>query len=211
VNDREEIVLPSKGKTENLVFVFHGYGASKENLLPVGEEFQNNLDSATIYLPDGFEKCDDGEGRQWFSLVDNDVDAWKKSYYEHEAELKQYVDDKLAMHDGLSYNNVILTGFSQGGMLSLMLGLKLGVKLIVGFSCQLLDPDVEINNKDTKIFFGHGIMDNVVPYFEMQESAEILFKRQIQLKIISSPYAAHGIDGYVMAGAVHYVKGMCKI
>jgi len=73
---------------------------------------------------------------------------------------------------GIPEDRIVLGGFSQGGAIALLAGLSYPGKLggVVGLSCYLLLRDkfrgiAEAGaNKETRIFMGHGDVDQVVRY-----------------------------------------------
>jgi phospholipase/carboxylesterase len=199
----QELVIHSK--TKKIIFVFHGYGADKENLFPVAKAFAENIDEVEVHVPDGIERCPEGFGYQWFPLLGDDVLIWKDEYYKAESEIVSYVD-KIVKEKGLTYKDVALTGFSQGGMIALMLGLKLGVKAIVSFSGLYLDPKMSVNQRHTKILLAHGKMDSVIPISEMYSAEEILKFNKMDVQTIVSEKSAHCIDDQLLQGAISFLK-----
>jgi phospholipase/carboxylesterase len=207
-----EIVIKSKIETKKLIFVFHGYGANKENLLPIGESFADNLNDAEVHLADGPELCDAGCGYQWFPLVGDDISMWKGAFQAAKAQLVDYVDSVLE-NRGLTYRNVVLSGFSQGAMVSLELGLDLSVAAIVAFSGALLDHDIRDANsgnknvkKDTKILITHGELDAVVPVSEAYDAEETLKALGLGVTKIICSGTAHSIDNCALASAIKFLK-----
>jgi len=92
------------------------------------------------------------------------------------------IDDEVS--GGISSERIVLGGFSQGGAMSLMAGLTCPQKLggIMGLSCYLLLRDKIQGliaekgdaNKETKIFMGHGNVDQVVKHEFGQLTANTL-------------------------------------
>ena len=88
----DEIVLSAQSTADNLAFIFHGYGADKNNLYPIGKEFSKTLPTAEIHLPNGIEECDEGFGRQWFALEGDDIGAWKSAFEKNSLKIMSYID-----------------------------------------------------------------------------------------------------------------------
>jgi phospholipase/carboxylesterase len=203
----DEIVLEARSKIDSLIFIFHGYGADKDNLRPVGEAFSKALPGAEIHLPNGIEKCDDGFGRQWFALQDNDIEIWERAFNENSAKIISYVDAVIA-EKNLSYKNVIFSGFSQGAMLSLSLGLQYEVKAAVAFSGLLLNPKAYVQKKSTKVLLTHGAEDTVIPLSAMTLTEEALSGAGIDVQTAVSPRLSHAIDDYLLGRAVDFLKSL---
>jgi phospholipase/carboxylesterase len=73
------------------------------------------------------------------------------------------------MDKGISTEQILLAGFSQGGVIALHTGLRYPHKLagIIGLSTYLptleqLKTEHSAANQATPIFMGHGILDSVV-------------------------------------------------
>ncbi|MDR2645891.1 MAG: dienelactone hydrolase family protein [Holosporaceae bacterium] len=201
----DEIVLAARsGNVEKIVFLFHGYGADKDDLLPIGERISDVLPEAEIRLPNGIEKCGEGR-RQWFGLEGDDVRLWKLAFEKNCTRITSYIDSVIN-EKSLTNKNVIFSGFSQGAMLSLSLGLKYNAAATIAFSGLLLDPEVCADNCDTKILLTHGEKDNVIPITALKLTEEALKKYGISVEIAISPDLAHGIDSYLLNQAIDFLK-----
>jgi phospholipase/carboxylesterase len=203
----DEIVLGAQENAGKLVFIFHGYGADKNDLRPVGEEFLSALPEAEIHLPNGIEACDEGSGRQWFALGGTDVSHWGGAFSENSAKIMSYVESIMEKKN-LEYKDVIFAGFSQGAMMSLSLGLKYGVQAVVAFSGLLLDQEFCVNARNTKVLLTHGAEDTVIPFSTMTLTEEALKNSGIDVKTAVSPNLSHGIDHYLLTKAVDFLKGL---
>jgi phospholipase/carboxylesterase len=201
----DEIVLAARSSVKKVVFLFHGYGADKNDLRPVGEQFSKVLPEAEIHLPNGIEKCDEGMGRQWFALDGEDVNLWKQAFVENFPKISSYVDTVIKERN-LTYGDVVFSGFSQGAMLALSLGLKFKAKAVVAFSGLLLDSQVSVDCRDTKILLTHGEKDNVIPIEAMKLTEEALNGCGISVETAVNPNLAHGIDDYLLNRAIDFLK-----
>ncbi|MDR2067717.1 MAG: dienelactone hydrolase family protein [Holosporaceae bacterium] len=202
-----EIILKSKEKFQKLLFVFHGYGADGNNLLPVGEEFAQATPSAEICIPNGLEVCEAGFGYQWFPLIGDDLEVWGKSFDECSDRIISYIESKM-QEKHVGYEDVIFTGFSQGAMLSLGLGLKCGVQAIIAFSGGLLSPKPIIASKRTKVLLAHGVQDVVVDVSFMRATENMLKAENVNVQTAVSANAGHGIDDYMLCRAVDFLKSL---
>ncbi|GHU17632.1 phospholipase [Alphaproteobacteria bacterium] len=200
----EESVIKSKTEPKRIMFIFHGYGADKGNFQAIGETFAKVFDDLEVHIPDGIEKCDENDdGYQWFPLY-GDVDDYFIEYKKNEHIIKEYVDDVLEK-SGLTYANAIFAGFSQGAMLSIILGLKLGVSHVVSFSGVLIDQNIKDFNLKTKLVMIHGESDAVVPFDMMIASVDVLRRRGLGVYLAVSETAKHFIDDYMMQAAVKFL------
>jgi len=53
-----------------LILMFHGLGATADDLAPLGDFLASHFPQAFIVSLPGREDCDFGSGRQWFSVHD---------------------------------------------------------------------------------------------------------------------------------------------
>jgi phospholipase/carboxylesterase len=107
---------------------------------------------------------------------------------------------------GLTNNDVILLGFSQGTMVSLYLALSTGLeyKTIVGFSGALILPGAILPTK-TPVCLIHGEEDEVVHPDNMQKTAKILQDLGLETETLLIPYLAHSIDMKGIEKAVEFI------
>jgi phospholipase/carboxylesterase len=201
----EEIII-GEPKPQKLIFVFHGYGANKSDLLPIGDEFVQAIPTARVHLPDGIEKCGGWQGYQWFPLYGEDVNGWKSAFEENSDKIIAYV--KSIMEEAhLTYKDVIFSGFSQGAILSLNLGLKCGVQAIISFSGVLFDLDRNLRSS-TKVLLSHGAQDNVIDVSATISAEQILKNAGIQVETIIENNCGHGIDNHMLSRAVDFLKSL---
>ena len=117
------------------------------------------------------------------SIVDEDDEAGIK---ESSAILKQLCEEQEAK--GISANQIVLAGFSQGGAIALHCGCRYPRPLagIMALSTYLPLPDTlsdEISETaiDTPVFMAHGRQDEVVAYEHGLQSKELLDENNIDV------------------------------
>lgn len=187
-----ELLIKSRENMKRTIILFHGYGKDREIFASVGRALSRAIFDADIHIPNGFQECAEG-GFQWFPFIDENVATWKKAYYDIEPQLEEYVKN-IIQEKKQNYSDVTFIGFSQGAMISIMLGIKLGVKLAIAFAGQLLDTDVIVHSKNTKIFMAHSKMDKVVPISEMYSAEKILKNKGLTVKTFISKATEHVVD-----------------
>jgi phospholipase/carboxylesterase len=91
--------------------------------------------------------------------------------------------------NGIASENVVLAGFSQGGVIALQLGLSHRQKLrgIMGLSTYLHDHErlaerADFANVDTPIFLAHGLSDPMIPITRAITSREALLALNYQVE-----------------------------
>lgn len=150
-------------KTYPALFVMHGIGSNEQNMLSLvdGLEEQFYIFSIRGHLPQppGFAYFTiQGYGKPHRAVFDHGVNRLS-SFIDYACE--QYPLDK---------SRLFLLGFSQGAILAMTLGLKLGnrIKGIVALSGYIPafvkeEYDIKPVNK-LSLFISHGNMDHVLPY-----------------------------------------------
>ena len=179
-----------------LVILLHGYGANGENLIELANEFQPIIQDAYFIAPNAIEPWEGGfpNSYQWFSLyagVERSALAVLAPKIKNANQiLLKFIEDQLGRFN-LSYENLILIGFSQGSMMSIYQGLIMPKKIagIISFSGKVVEPisvGDEIISKPN-ICLIHGTHDSVLPFTNFHEAQIILNQNEV-------PFEAHAID-----------------
>ena len=204
----DELVIPSRAETKNLIFLFHGYGSNKENLQAVGEKFADALPTAEIHLANGIERCPEiYDGYRWFSMNSNEVKDWETEFRKSAPQIMNYIDSVKGSKN-LSYKDIILSGFSQGAMLSLSLGIQNNVKAVIAFSGVLLSPKIPFENIGTKVLLAHGTNDSVIHVSAVDLTKQALEKLNMCTKVAIAPGLDHAINEYLLDQAVDFLRGL---
>ncbi|MGD7036722.1 alpha/beta hydrolase [Methylotuvimicrobium buryatense] len=107
--------------------------------------------------------------RAWYDIVDMSLERQvdKAGIAESSASILKLIDREIA--DGVPSENILLAGFSQGGVIALDAGLKCLHRLagILALSCYLptwpeVVPALFEVNRSLPIMMAHGSFDNVV-------------------------------------------------
>ena len=176
-------------KPENAVILCHGYGGDGNDISILANYWKNYLPKTVFICPDAPEKCAvSPTGFQWFDLMNQSNDEILTKSLVAEIKLNKLIDEVKAEYN-LPADKIILSGFSQGCMISLQTGLKRQDKInaIIGYSGKIIDIKHIENNIKARpdIILMHGDKDEVVPVSFLLEAKE-LFNRinyKIQTKI----------------------------
>lgn len=183
-------------KPKYLVIFLHGYGSNGENLINLADDFLEVLPDAQYISPNGVEPWEGGfpDSFQWFSLY---AGIERKSLEEIAQKIKnankilqKFIESQLARFS-LSYENLILIGFSQGAMMANYQGLISPKKIagVLSYSGKIVEPtiigDQIISRPKTCLI--HGEKDSVLPFENFLEAKKILDKLQV-------PFEAHPIE-----------------
>ena len=161
-------------------------------------------------MSNGPEKCSiNPSGYQWFDFSnENEKLIFEKSLIA-EDKIKQYIDEIKKNYE-LENSNICLSGFSQGCMLSISVGLTLKEELncIVGFSGKIINKENLLHRINTKpeIFLLHGDMDPVVLPTYLLESKEFFFKIDYKIKTKLLRNCEHDISIEASSLALEFIK-----
>ena len=202
-------MLPPKsgGAPQQAVVLLHGYGSDGSDLIGLAPHFQAVLPDALFVSPNAPDACPGNPfGFQWFAL---DYDSDRVANRQHGLPLARpvlvdFLNDLWAQ-TGLTPEQTILAGFSQGAMLALHVGLSLERPLlgIIAFSGAFVPPEGFGAKPYAKpaVCLVHGDEDGVVdPEFSADADAALrLAGYDVAYHV--SPGVGHGIapDGLAFA------------
>ena len=191
------------GKAKHLVVFLHGYGADGNDLIDLGQQWQDALPDAAFISPHAPEPCGMSPmGRQWFPLTMRDPSERWRGVVSARAALDAFLDAELARLN-LGPDRLALVGFSQGTMMALHIGLRRTTPpaAILGYSGELVGPEhlAEATGKPP-ILLVHGDRDEVIPLDAVFSSSNALGKAEIGCQYHLSIGVGHGIDG----GGLHH-------
>jgi phospholipase/carboxylesterase len=198
-----------------LVIMLNGYGANGENLIELANEFQPIIQDAYFIAPNAIEPWEGGfpNSYQWFSLYAgverNALDILAPKIKNANQILLKFIEDQLARFN-LSFENLILIGFSQGSMMSIYQGLIMPKKIagIISFSGKVVEPlsvgDEIISKPDICLI--HGTHDSVLPFANFHEAQKILNQYQIPFEAHAIENLDHTIDIRAVRIAQNFIK-----
>ena len=107
-------------------------------------------------------------------------------------------------------SQICLSGFSQGCMMSINLGLtsKENFNCIVGFSGKIIDKDnlLKRKNSSSKIFLLHGDSDDVVSPTSLLDAKDFLIRNNVEIKTKIINNCGHHIPVEASSLALDYIK-----
>ncbi len=182
----------SNQKPDNAVILCHGYGGDGNDISILANYWKNYLPNTVFLCPDAPEKCSvSPTGFQWFDLMDQSKDEILAKSLVAELKLNQFINE-VKNHYELMSDKIILSGFSQGCMISLQTCLKRVDKInsVIGYSGKIIDINHIKSNIKSKpdIFLMHGDKDEVVPVSFLLEAKELFntIGYNIQTKIFKN-------------------------
>ena len=151
------------------VIWLHGLGASGDDFEPVIPHLKlSKTLNVRFIFPHAPEQPVTINGgyvmRAWYDIMEQSIER-KIDYAGILASSKliiQLIEKEVAR--GIPVSNIILAGFSQGGVVALEVGLRYqrNIAGIIALSTYLPAPD-QVRAGNTPIFIGHGSLDPVVP------------------------------------------------
>jgi phospholipase/carboxylesterase len=192
-----------------LVVFLHGYGGRADDASGLARKWAAGLTHADVLVPDGIEPFEGGgEGRQWFGLARLD-DQHREVLVRPAGEaISSWIDAELDAR-GLGRDRVIVTGFSQGGMLSQWLAVRRRPAPLaaVSFSGQfLVDDPVSATRTSTPVLLVHGTNDARIPVARAEEARASLAARGAPVELLLVPGMTHTIDQQSSDRALSFMR-----
>ena len=139
-------------KIENAIILLHGYGGDGKDISMLSLNWKRHLPNTIFICPNGHEQCPiNPTGYQWFDLTKEDPDYILEQSIKAEKKLVEFVDEVKNEYK-LKNDKICLSGFSQGCMMSINLGLTSDQKFscIVGFSGKIINQeDLKLRKKNS--------------------------------------------------------------
>jgi len=164
----------------------------------------------TVFIcPNGHEICPiNPSGFQWFDLTKDDSNYILDQSIKAEEKIKIFINE-IKQEFNLKNNQICLSGFSQGCMISLNVGLTSEEKFscIVGFSGKIIDQnDLKLRIKNsTNTLLIHGDADQVVPSTHLLEAKDFLIRNNIEVETLLIKNCDHHIPIEASSTALNYI------
>ena len=210
------IIKPEKDKPINqAVILLHGYGGDGKDISMLTLNWKRFLPNTIFLCPDGHERCViNPKGYQWFDLTRDDPNYILEQSRKAEIKLKQFIDE-IKNEYGLKNSQICLSGFSQGCMMSINLGLTSieNYNCIVGFSGKVINQEDLFKRKtsSTKMLLLHGDKDEVVSPTFLLEAKDFLIRSDIEIETKMIKNCNHHIPVEASSKALNYIKNNFRI
>ena len=171
--------------------------------------WKRHLPNTVFICPNGHEACTiNPSGFQWFDLTKDDTDYILDQSIKAEEKIKLFINE-IKQEFNLQNNQICLSGFSQGCMMSLNVGLTSEEKFscIVGFSGNLLtqhDLKLRIKNSTDTLLI-HGDADQVVPSTYLLEAKDFLIRNNVGVETLLIKNCDHHIPIEASSTALNYI------
>ena len=197
------------------IILLHGYGGDGKDISTLTLNWKRFLPNTIFLCPNGHEKCEiNPTGYQWFDLTKDDPEYILEQSKKAEIKLKQFIEEVKNEYD-LTNSQICLSGFSQGCMMSINLGLtnSENYNCIVGFSGKIINSEDLIKRKtsSTKMLLIHGDKDAVVLPTFLLEAKDFLIRNDVEVETKIIKNCEHHIPVEASSAALNYIKNNFKI
>ena len=210
------IIKPEKDLSINqAVILLHGYGGDGKDISMLTLSWKRFLPNTIFLCPNGHEKCAiNPTGYQWFDLTKDDPQYILEQSKRAELKLKQFIQE-IKDEYNLKNTKICLSGFSQGCMMSINLGLTSSenYNCVVGFSGKLINQKDLANRKtsSTKMLLIHGDQDTVVSPTFLLEAKDFLIRKNVEVETKMINNCEHHIPVEASSAALNYIKNNFNI
>ena len=205
------IIKPEKDNLiKNAIILLHGYGGDGKDISMISLNWKRYLPNTIFLCPDGHEICSiNPSGFQWFDLAKEDPTYILNESKKAEKKIFTFIDEVKNKYK-LKNSQICLSGFSQGCMLSINLGLTSddNFNCIVGFSGKIINKEDLLKRKisNTKMLLLHGDADAIVPPSSLLEAKDFLIRNDVEVETFLIKNCDHHIPIEASSIALNYIK-----
>ncbi|MDA7574819.1 serine esterase [Candidatus Pelagibacter sp.] len=204
------IIKPEEGvEIKHAVILLHGYGGDGKDISMLTLNWKRHMPNTVFICPNGHEACSiNPSGFQWFDLTKDDTDYILDQSIKAEEKIKLFINE-IKQEFNLQNNQICLSGFSQGCMMSLNVGLTSEEKFscIVGFSGKIINQNnlkLRIKNSTDTLLI-HGDADQVVPSTYLLEAKDFLIRNNVGVETLLLKNCDHHIPVEASSTALNYI------
>ena len=204
------IIRPeNNAEIKNAIILFHGYGGDGKDISMLSMGWKRYLPNTIFICPNGHEPCSiNPSGFQWFDLTKDDTKYILEQSIEAEKKINFFIDE-IKKEFNLENNRICLSGFSQGCMMILNLGLTSNQEYncIVGFSGKIINIENLKSRKknSTNTLLIHGETDQVVSSNFLLEAKDFLIRNDIPVETHLIKNCDHHIPIEASSIALNYI------
>ena len=204
------IIKPeNNSEIQNAIILLHGYGGDGKDISMLSLNWKRHLPNTVFICPNGHEKCSiNPTGFQWFDLTKDDPKYIQEEVIKAEKKLNQFIDE-VKNEFNLEKNKICVSGFSQGCMMSINLGLTSDEEYscIVGFSGKIINEEdlKSRKNVSTNILLIHGDSDQVVQPNYMLEAKDFFIRNNVEIETHLIENCDHNIPIEASSIALNYI------
>lgn len=196
-----------------LLVLLHGWGADGRDLADLGGPLQQMMPDLGLWCPHAPAACTANPmGRQWFELTERFFSRPEEALDEM-TEIVSIIEgaiEALVQEKELAIQDVVIGGFSQGGMMALHLATQshLPAAGFASLSGALVGEANPISDSAQSIFLAHGKSDEVVPFAASREAQSSLEEAGHRVDFLARDGLGHGIDMAVLEALGHFTHNV---
>ena len=204
------LIKPEKNQQiKSAIILLHGYGGDGKDISMLTLNWKKHLPNTIFICPNGHERCSiNPSGFQWFDLSKDDPDYILEQSIIAEKKLNEFIEE-IKKEYNLENKKICLSGFSQGCMMSVNLGLTSNEKYscIVGFSGKIINQDDLRSRKKvaTSTLLIHGDSDQIVSPQFLLESKDFFLRNNIDIETHLIKNCDHHIPIEASSIALNYI------
>ena len=204
------IIKPEKNKDiKNIVVLLHGYGGDGKDISMLTLNWKRYMPNTIFICPNGHELCEINPlGYQWFDLRKDDPNYILDEFLKAEKKINKFLDE-IKNEYKLDNDKIILSGFSQGCMMSISVGLtsEKPFSCIVGFSGKIINlDDLKTRRKNsTNTLLIHGDQDDIVSPTYLLEAKDFFLRENINIETHLIKNCGHNIPVEASSIALNYI------
>ena len=196
-------------KITNAIILLHGYGGDGKDISMLTMNWKRHLPNTIFICPNGHEPCPiNPSGFQWFDLTKDDPQYILEQSLKAEEKLKKFIFE-VKNEFNLKNDKICLSGFSQGCMMALNLGLTSDEEYncVIGFSGKIINKEnLELRKKvSTSILLLHGDSDAVVSPSSLLEAKDFLIRNNVDIETHLIKNCDHHIPIQASSIALNYI------
>ena len=204
------IIKPeNNAKITSAIILLHGYGGDGKDISLLSMNWKRHLPNTIFICPNAHEPCSiNPTGFQWFDLTKDEPNYILEQSLKAEKILNKFINE-IKNEYQLENDRICLSGFSQGCMMSINLGLTadLNYNSIIGFSGKIIDQENLKKRKknSTNILLIHGDSDAVVSPSFLLEAKDFLIRNNIDIETHLIKNCDHHIPIQASSIALNYL------
>jgi phospholipase/carboxylesterase len=192
----QHLIRPSAGEADGLLVLFHGRGADERDLYPLLDllDPERRMLGVTprgpLHLPPG--------GAHWYAVREIGFPD-PPTFSEMFARASEWLDG-FAADAGVTFDRVVLGGFSQGAVMTYALGLgagrprPAGLIALSGFMPSVPGFSLDLAQPLPRVAIGHGALDPVISVEWGRDARARLEAVGAVVVYRESPQLGHSID-----------------
>ena len=204
------IIKPEKNESvKSIVILLHGYGGDGKDISMLALNWKRHMKNTIFICPNGHETCSvNPTGYQWFDLTKDDPEYILEETLKAEKKLNKFIDE-IKNEYRLDNSKITLSGFSQGCMMSINVGLtsKDQFNCIVGFSGKIINQkDLKSRSlNSTSTLLIHGNQDDIVSPTHLLEAKDFFLRKKINIETYLIKNCGHHIPIEASSIALNYI------